>query len=69
MRIRIDRERCVGAANCLISAPTVFMLNADQKAVVLNPDTVDDDQLWIAAELCPTEAIVLESDDGERLYP
>lgn len=69
VRIRIDRERCVGAGNCLVSAPTVFTLDEDGKAELLDPGSVDDDQLWTAAELCPTEAIVLESETGERLYP
>ncbi|CAN5818818.1 hypothetical protein BH20CHL1_BH20CHL1_09630 [soil metagenome] len=69
MRVSIDREKCVSAGNCVVTAPTVFMLDDEQKALLLDADSVDDDVLWVAAEMCPTEAIVLESDEGEQLYP
>lgn len=69
MRLWIDREKCVSAGNCVVTAPTVFMLDDDQKALLLDADSVDDDVLWVAVEMCPTEAIVLESDEGEQLYP
>jgi len=69
MRIRIDREKCVSAGNCVVTAPTAFVLDEERKARLIDPDSVDEDVLWLAAEMCPTEAIVLESDDGEQLYP
>lgn len=69
MRIRIDREKCVAAGNCVVTAPTVFRLDDDEKAMLLAPASVDDDTLWLAAELCPTEAIILESDEGDQIYP
>jgi ferredoxin len=69
MRIRIDREKCVSAENCVVTAPTVFILDDDGKARLVDPTTVGEETLWLVAELCPTEAIVLESDDGEQLYP
>ena len=69
MRIRIDCEKCVSAGNCVVTAPTVFRLDDDEKAMLLAPASVDDDTLWLAAELCPTEAIILESDEGDQIYP
>lgn len=69
MRIRIDREKCISAGNCVVTAPTVFILDDEEKATLIDPATVDEETLWLAAELCPTEAIVLESDEGEQLYP
>lgn len=69
MRIRIDREKCISAGNCVVTAPTVFILDDEEKATLIDPSTVDEETLWLAAELCPTEAIVLESDEGEQLYP
>jgi ferredoxin len=69
MRIRIDREKCVAAENCVATAPTVFEIDPDGKARLLDPGSVDDELLWLVAELCPTEALILESDDGEQLYP
>jgi len=73
MRVRIDREKCVSAGNCVVTAPTVFILDDEEKATLLGapsgPESVDEDTLRVAAELCPTEAIVLETDDGEQIYP
>ncbi len=69
MRVRIDRDKCIGAENCVVTAPTVFILADDGKARLIDPDRAGDDLLWLAAELCPTEAIILEADDGEQLYP
>jgi ferredoxin len=69
VRIRVDREKCVSAENCVVTAPTAFTLDEDGKARILDPSSVANDTLWMVAELCPTEAIVLESDDGEQLYP
>ncbi len=69
MRIRIDREKCVSAGNCVVTAPTVFILDDDEKATLLDPNSVDEETIRLAAELCPTEAIVLEDDEGEQIYP
>jgi ferredoxin len=69
MRVRIDREKCVSAGNCVVTAPTVFILDDDEKAALLEVASVDEDTLRVAAELCPTEAIVLETEDGEQIYP
>lgn len=69
MRVRVEREKCVSAENCVVTAPTVFILDEDGKARLLDPSSVAPDLLWTVAELCPTEAIILESDDGEQLYP
>ena len=69
MRLRIDREKCVSSGNCVVTAPTVFLLESEQKARLVDPESVDDDILFLAAEMCPTEAIVIEDDNGEQLYP
>jgi ferredoxin len=69
VRIRIDREKCVSAGNCVVTAPTAFLLDGEQKARLIDPESVDEDTLLLAAEMCPTEAIILDSDDGERIYP
>lgn len=69
MRVRIDRDKCIGAENCVVTAPSVFVLDDDGKARLLDTTDVADDLLWLAAELCPTEAIMLFTDDGDQLYP
>ncbi len=69
LRIRIDRERCIGSENCVASAPSVFRVDAEGKAVLLDPATVDVESLLLVAEICPTEAIILEDGEGNQIFP
>ena len=69
MEVRVDRELCIGAGNCVAAAPTVFRLDKSNKAVILKPESVDDDTLMNAAESCPVDAIIIEDDKGNQLYP
>ncbi|MGD0353529.1 MAG: ferredoxin [Dehalococcoidia bacterium] len=69
MRIRVDRNLCTGIGNCVAVAPTVFTLDKSNKAVVLKPESVDEDILMSAAESCPENAVIIEDDDGNQLYP
>ena len=50
-------------------APTVFKLDKNNKAVVLEVDSVDSQMLMDAAESCPVDAIIIEDDDGNQIYP
>ncbi len=69
MKVRVDRDLCTGVGNCVAIAPSVFELDKNRKAVVLNASSVDDETLWDAAESCPENAIILEDAEGKRLYP
>ena len=69
MRVEIDREKCIGAADCVEEAPTVFKLDSFGKAIILDPKSVDDNRLLAAARSCPVEAISIFDDNGARLFP
>jgi len=69
LKVRVDRDLCIGVANCVAFAPTVFALDEENKAVVLDPSSVDDNTLLEAAESCPENAIIIEDDEGNQLYP
>ena len=69
MKVRVDRDLCIGVGNCVAYAPTVFKLDDENKAVVLDPSSVDDETLLEAAESCPENAIIVEDDEGNQLYP
>ncbi|MDA8189637.1 MAG: ferredoxin [Dehalococcoidales bacterium] len=69
MRARVDRDVCIGAGNCVAIAPEVFQLDAEAKAVVLDPNAVDEDTLIEAAESCPVSAIVVEDNEGRQVFP
>ena len=69
MKVRVDRDLCRGLGNCVVLAPTVFRLDEVNKAVVADPNSVDEGRLFEAAESCSENAIVLEDDGGRQLYP
>jgi len=50
-------------------APTVFAFDQENKAIVLDPTSVDDRTLLESAESCPENAIIVEDDEGHQLYP
>jgi ferredoxin len=65
LRVRVDRHRCIGAANCFYLAPTAFKWREREflKADILDPETVEEEILRDAAASCPTQAIVIEDLD------
>lgn len=69
MKVRVDRELCIGVSNCVAIAPTVFELDDENKAVVLDPTSVNEQVILEAAESCPQDAIIVEDDEGNQLYP
>ena len=82
MRIKVDREKCIGAASCVALLPKVFKLDSDNKAVMKHKDGQESsdwvdyyeidgtpEELIAAAESCPTLAIIIEDDDGNQVYP
>jgi len=69
LQVRVDRDLCIGVGNCVAFAPTVFKLDEENKAVVLDSSSVDDDTLLEAAESCPEQAIIVEDDEGHQLFP
>jgi len=69
MKVTVDRDLCIGVSNCVAMAPTVFTLDEENKAVVLDPSSVDDKTLLEAAESCPEQAIIVEDDQGKQLFP
>ena len=40
MKIRIDRERCMGSGSCQFHAPQTFDLDAECKAIVIHAEGV-----------------------------
>jgi ferredoxin len=69
MKIRVDRNLCIGAGTCSVIAPEVFELDSELKAVVKNPKGAPEDKIIDAAKSCPVMAIFLEDEEGNQIYP
>ena len=68
-KIVIDRDLCIGAASCIAVSGITYELDGETKAVVIDPNTVDDDTLIMSAESCPTKAIFLFDKEGKQIFP
>jgi len=84
MKIKVDRDLCIGAGTCVVVAPKTFDLDDELKAVVKIPKRSsesneershelvewgdDKDTIIEAAKVCPVFAIILE-EDGKQIYP
>lgn len=68
--IAVDRELCFGFGDCVDSAPGLFDLDDESKAVVIDPEAHHLDDLLVAAQDCPVDAIiVVDAESGEQRYP
>ena len=61
MRITADSTRCVGAGQCVLSAPDVFDQDDDALVVLVDGSPGDDDLELVrdAVDRCPAQAITL----------
>ena len=69
LRVRIDRNLCVGFGDCMKEAPEGFKLDDDGIAVFVDPDTVERDRLLRACDACPVDAITVWDEAGTQLVP
>ena len=65
-RIHVDKHKCVGAGQCVLSAPDLFDQDDDGIVVLLDASPGDDRHAAAlkAARLCPALAIRVEAADG-----
>ncbi|MFH1111614.1 MAG: ferredoxin [Patescibacteria group bacterium] len=82
MKVKVDRDLCISAASCIALLPEVFELDEEGKAVIKNKDgaktsdwtdysklSVDAQKILEAARSCPTNAVIIEGDNGKQIYP
>lgn len=69
-KIKVVREACISAATCVVLAKEAFELDAEGIAVVKPTAlTLDDNQILIAAQSCPTQAILLFDEFDNQIFP
>lgn len=81
-KVKIDQSMCIGAGTCVVLDPNGFALNAENKAVYIDPENpgvtyveyefaqpVDNFDLEQAAEGCPVMCIFLYDEQGEQVFP
>ena len=69
LRLKIDRELCVGFADCIEGAPEAFRLDKENVAVFTAPETVERERLLAACDACPVDAITVWDEKDEQVVP
>ncbi|MGK4585690.1 ferredoxin [Kitasatospora sp. HPMI-4] len=67
MKVTIDQDRCCGAGQCVLTAPTVFDQSEDDGLVQLLTDRPDPSvhaEVRLAAALCPANVITVHEGDS-----
>lgn len=68
--VKVIRDKCIGAASCVAVAPNTFKMDDENKAIVLAQKMDTDENLLLAAQSCPTAAVVVTDDEtGEQIWP
>jgi len=68
-KVEVDRDLCIGAAPCVTVAPGVFQLDEENKAYIVDQKGADDETILLAAQSCPTQAIIVYDNEGNQIYP
>lgn len=69
-KVQVKRDLCIGAASCIAFSPSTFVLDGENKAVILENSQETGDNLLLAAQSCPTRAIVVtDTETGEQVWP
>ena len=68
IRVEVDRDLCIGSGDCVATAPDVFELDEEGKAIVLDPDGATTVVVLEAAQNCPVTAIFVIGEEGD-IYP
>lgn len=70
LKVTVDRDLCIGAATCVAIAPKTFNLDSEAKAIILDISVDElDESIIEAAKSCPTSAIFIEDEKGNRIWP
>ena len=70
LKILIDRDTCIGTANCIKIAGEIFELD-NQKIVTFKSDIKEIDQKMLveACSVCPVNALTAIDENGNQIVP
>ncbi len=68
IEVRINRLKCIGAATCVVYAPSTFDLDKTNLAVIKNGEWDRLEKIIAAAQSCPVSVIEVYQ-NGKKLFP
>jgi ferredoxin len=68
--IEVRKDLCIGAATCVAIAPNTFVMDENNKAIILEGEWEEDDVIMAAAQSCPVFAIIIkDAETGKQIFP
>jgi ferredoxin len=68
--IEVRKDICIGATTCVAIAPGTFVMDDNNKAIILSCEWEEDDIIMAAAQSCPVFAIIIkDAETGKQLFP
>ena len=69
-KVKVVRDACISAASCVALAAGTFKLDDENKAVILEDSTDTEEAILMAAQSCPTKAIIIvDTETGKQVWP
>lgn len=69
-KVKVVRNMCIGAATCVAVAAANFQLDAENKAIPAEGGADAEANVLLAAQSCPTKAIVItDTTTGKQVWP
>jgi len=69
-KVKVLRDACISAGSCIAVSPTTFEFDTENKAKIIEKSEDTPENILLAAQSCPTKAIVItDAQTGEKVWP
>ena len=69
-KIKIIRDKCIGAASCVGIAPKTYQLDDKNIAILVDENGDTAENILLGAQSCPTNAIeIYDAVTNEKIWP
>jgi len=69
-KVKVIRDKCIGAASCVGIAPKTFKLDEENIAVLIGEDGDTPENILLGAQSCPTNTVeIYDAQTNEKVWP
>lgn len=69
-QVKVVRSLCISAASCIAVSPSTFEFDSENKAIVKEGGNDTPENILMAAQSCPTKAIIIiDTETGKQVWP
>lgn len=69
-KVKVIRDKCIGAASCVGIAPKTFKLDEENIAVLISEEGDTPENILLGAQSCPTNAVeIYDAQTNEKVWP